>query len=65
MDTGIVERSWYWIDNAQLSYWDSLIIASAERLDCSVLLSEDFQAGRSYDRVRVSIRSTPLRKSWD
>lgn len=49
----IVERGWYWMDQAQLPYWDSLILASAERLGCSILLSEDFQAGRNFEGVRV------------
>jgi len=49
----VVERGWYWMDQAQLSYWDSLILASAERLGCAILLSEDFQGGRNYEGVRV------------
>jgi predicted nucleic acid-binding protein len=53
MSIGLVERGWYWMDQAQLSYWDSLILASAERLGCSMLLSEDFQTGRSFEGVRV------------
>jgi predicted nucleic acid-binding protein len=53
MNLGVVERSWYWMDHAQLSYWDSLILASAERLGCATLLSEDFQTGRNYAGVRV------------
>jgi predicted nucleic acid-binding protein len=53
MDLEVVQRCWYWIDKAQLSYWDGLILASAERLECSILLSEDFQSGRDYEGVRV------------
>ena len=55
METGaeVVERAWYWMDEAQVSYWDGLILGAAERLGCTVLLSEDFQAGRSYGLVRV------------
>jgi predicted nucleic acid-binding protein len=52
-DFAIVERGWYWMDRAQLSYWDSLILASAERVGRLLLLSEDFQSGRSYEGVRV------------
>lgn len=48
-----IERAWYWMDKAQLAYWDAMILASAERQGCSFLLSEDFQAGRSYGMVRV------------
>jgi predicted nucleic acid-binding protein len=53
IDFAVVERGWYGMDRAHLSWWDGLILASAERLGCSVLLSEDFQAGRSYEGVRV------------
>jgi predicted nucleic acid-binding protein len=53
IDFAVVERGWYWMDRAQLCYWDSLILSSAERLGCSLLLSEDFQSGGSYEGVRV------------
>jgi predicted nucleic acid-binding protein len=53
IDFAVVERGWYWMDRAQLSYWDGLILASAERLGCPLLLSEDFQSGRSYEGVRI------------
>jgi predicted nucleic acid-binding protein len=53
MSLEIIERGWHWIDTAQLCYWDSLIVASAETLGCSVLLTEDLQADLSYGSVRV------------
>ncbi len=49
----LVQRAWYWVDEAQLSYWDGLILAAAERAGCRWLLSEDFQAGRKYGSVSV------------
>ena len=49
----MVERGWYWMDQAQLTYWDGLILASAERLGCPILLTEDFQSGRRYEGVTV------------
>jgi predicted nucleic acid-binding protein len=49
----LVQRAWYWTDEAKLSYWDGLILAAAERAGCQWLLSEDFQAGRKYGSVRV------------
>ena len=48
---GQIERAWYWMDTAQLSYWDSLILASAERQECRWLLTEDFTNGRRYGTV--------------
>ena len=32
----------------QLSYWDGLIVAAAERADCEVLYSEDLNHGQEY-----------------
>ena len=58
---GTIERAWYWMDMAQLSYWDSMILAAAERLGCGWLLTEDLQVGRSYEGVVVinPFKSTP------
>jgi len=50
---GLIQRGWYWIDKAQLSFWDSLIVAAAERAGCARLLSEDFEDGRSFEAVTV------------
>lgn len=49
----LAERAWYWMDEAQVSWWDSLILASAEQQGCRWLLSEDFQADRDYEGIRV------------
>jgi predicted nucleic acid-binding protein len=38
------------MDEAQVTFWDGLIIASAEQQICSTVLSEDFQDGRQYAR---------------
>jgi predicted nucleic acid-binding protein len=35
------------------SFWDALILRSAQQAGCSVLLSEDFQAGRDIDGVHI------------
>ena len=50
---GLIRRSWHWVDEAQLSLWDSLIVAAAERAGCSWLLSEDFQDGREFGALTV------------
>jgi predicted nucleic acid-binding protein len=49
----MVQRAWQWSDEAQLSYWDSMIVAAAERGGCSWLLSEDFQTGRKLAGVTI------------
>jgi predicted nucleic acid-binding protein len=35
------------------SFWDALILRSAQQAGCSVLLSEDFQEGREIDGIRI------------
>ncbi len=50
---GLVQHAWHWADSAQLSYWDALILAAAERSGARYLLSEDFSAGRSYGDVVI------------
>jgi len=36
-----------------LSFWDALVLRSAKRAGCSVLLSEDMQDAREIDGVRI------------
>jgi predicted nucleic acid-binding protein len=50
---GLIQQAWQWIDAAQLSYWDALIVAAAQRSGARYLLSEDFQAGRHYDTIEI------------
>ena len=49
----LLRRGWHWTDQADVSYWDSLIVAAAETTGCRYLLSEDFQEGRSFGSVQV------------
>jgi predicted nucleic acid-binding protein len=49
----LIERAWHWTDEAQITFWDALIVAAAERTECRFLLSEDFQTGRRFDSVTV------------
>lgn len=37
----------------RIGWWDSLIVGAAQLQDCTVLLSEDLQAGMSFGPVRV------------
>lgn len=37
----------------RLSFWDAMILASAEALDCEILWSEDFNTGQKYGSVKV------------
>jgi predicted nucleic acid-binding protein len=49
----LLERAWFWTDQAQISFWDSMIVAAAERTHCRWLLSEDFQSGREFGSLKV------------
>lgn len=37
----------------RLSFWDALVIETAREAGCAVLYSEDLQAGRDFDGVRI------------
>ena len=37
----------------RITYWDSLIVAAAERAECVQIFSEDFNPGQSYNGVVV------------
>jgi predicted nucleic acid-binding protein len=50
---GLAQRAWYWMDAAQLPYWDALILAAAQRSGARYLLSEDFQSARRYEDIQV------------
>ncbi len=38
----------------QLSFWDSMIVASAIQMGCRTLWSEDLNPGQTYDQVTVA-----------
>ena len=40
-------------DRYKLSYWDALIMSSAQQQGCRYLLSEDMQHLQQYDTVQV------------
>jgi predicted nucleic acid-binding protein len=53
VSVGLIREAWQWMDAAQLSYWDALIVAAAQRCGARYLLSEDFQPGRVFESVVV------------
>jgi predicted nucleic acid-binding protein len=63
---GLIQEAWRWIDAAQLSYWDALIVAAAERSGARYLLSEDFQHGRVFEHIQVldPFKHSPSEFSW-
>jgi predicted nucleic acid-binding protein len=52
IDRQIVESALIVQQRYQLSYWDSQIVAAAERLGAEILYSEDLSHGQTYGRVR-------------
>lgn len=50
---GLVQQAWHWMDSAQLTYWDALILAAAQRAGARYLLSEDFPSNRRYEDIQV------------
>jgi predicted nucleic acid-binding protein len=53
LDTYTVDGAWVMQDRYKLSYWDALIMSSAQQQGCGYLLSEDMQHLQKYDTVQV------------
>lgn len=51
LDTYTVDGAWSLQDRFMLSYWDALIVSSAQQQGCTYLLSEDLQDGQVFDSV--------------
>jgi predicted nucleic acid-binding protein len=51
VDSVLVNRAIETLKQYHISYWDSLIVAAAERTRCSKLLSEDFNSGQLYHEI--------------
>ena len=51
IDSAMVRRAIATHSRYGTTYWDSLIIAAAERAGCSVILSEDYNTGQSYHGI--------------
>lgn len=56
----VVELDWSLVRRAieshkeyGISYWDSLIVAAAERAGCTRIISEDLNSGQSYHGITV------------
>jgi predicted nucleic acid-binding protein len=61
---GLIERAWEWMDEAQLAYWDALIVAAAERSGARYLISEDFQPDRQFGDITVVDPFRRLPPTW-
>ena len=54
LDGALTVQAWEVEDAYGLSFWDALIVASANRAGCEVLLTEDLQDGRELGRARAT-----------
>ena len=54
IDQATVEAAWDLEGRFSLSWWDSLIVASAIELGCDRLLTEDLADGQAYDGLVVT-----------
>jgi predicted nucleic acid-binding protein len=61
IDHATMVTAWDLEDRFSLSWWDSLIVASAIELGCDRLLTEDLQDGQEFNRLVVTnpFRHTP------
>jgi predicted nucleic acid-binding protein len=48
-----LEQAWFIEDQHKLSWWDALIIASAQQAGCTWLLSEDLQPGQQIENLTI------------
>lgn len=52
-DLDLVEGAWGIQDRFDFSFWDALIVASAQRLGCGTLLTEDLQDAQDLEGLVV------------
>jgi len=53
MTPDLITEAWGIQDLFHLSWWDSLIVSAAKILQCTYLLSEDFQHSQDFQGIRV------------
>ncbi len=53
VDSIVIEAAWTIQDRYSFSWWDSLILAAAQKLDCQILLSEDMQHLQQVNNLQI------------
>ena len=53
VDHATVESAWAIESRYSVSYWDALMVAAAQHLGCTMLLTEDLQHDQTFDGLRV------------
>jgi len=53
VDHATVETAWAVESRYGVSYWDALMVASAQHMGCALLLTEDLQHGQHMEQVQI------------
>jgi predicted nucleic acid-binding protein len=53
IDQATVETAWAVESRCGIDYWDALMVASAQHLGCTLLLTEDLQHDQRIDKLRI------------
>jgi predicted nucleic acid-binding protein len=53
IDQATVETAWAVESRCGINYWDALLVAAAQHLGCTLLLTEDLQHDQRIDRLRI------------
>jgi predicted nucleic acid-binding protein len=53
IDQATVETAWAVETRTHINYWDALMVAAAQHLGCTVLLTEDLQRDQRIDKLRI------------
>ena len=48
-----IESAWVFQDRCSLSFWDALVLAAAQAMECAFILSEDLPAGQKLEGIVV------------
>ena len=53
IDHATIETAWAAESRYQLNYWDALMVAAAQHMGCTLLLTEDLQHDQAIDQLRI------------
>jgi predicted nucleic acid-binding protein len=53
VDDELIERAWVVASTWQLTHWDALVVAAAQRAGCTYLLTEDLQTAQRIGELQV------------
>ena len=53
IDQATIDTAWAVESRWQINYWDALLVAAAQHMGCTLLLTEDLQHDQDIDGVRI------------